>query len=83
MGFGDFSRYTIGTNSNFSEWSGIKKGEEAIDRDAIFYSQEGIMDTAHRYAETAKKTLEILPDKNVKRILLNLPDLIMARAGFK
>jgi len=57
--------------------------DDAIDRDAIFYSQEGIMDTAHRYAETAKKTLEILPDKNVKRILLNLPDLIMARAGFK
>ena len=57
--------------------------DDFIDRDAIFDSHEGIMDSVHRYADTAKTALEILPEKNVKRILLSLPDLIMARAGFK
>ncbi len=36
MGFGDFSRYTIGTNSSSSEWSGCKKGETPVDREQIF-----------------------------------------------
>lgn len=36
MGFGDFSRYTIGTNSGFSEWSGCKKGETPVDRKQVF-----------------------------------------------
>jgi hypothetical protein len=36
MGGGDFSRYTIGTNSGSSEWSGCKKGEIPIDRKQIF-----------------------------------------------
>jgi hypothetical protein len=36
MGFGDFSRYTIGTNSGYSEWSGCKKGETPVDRKQIF-----------------------------------------------
>lgn len=36
MGFGDFSRYTIGTNSGSSEWSGCKKGETPIDREQYF-----------------------------------------------
>ncbi len=57
--------------------------DDSIDRDAIFNSHEGIMDSVHRYADTAKTALEILPEKNVKRILLSLPDLIMARAGFE
>lgn len=35
MGFGDFSRYTIGTNSGSSEWSGCKKGETPVDRDKV------------------------------------------------
>jgi octaprenyl-diphosphate synthase len=57
--------------------------DDHIDRDAIFDSHEGIMDSAYEYADTAKKALEILPEKKVKRILLSLPDLIMARAGFQ
>lgn len=36
MGFGDFSRYTIGTNSRSSEWSGCKKGETPVDREQVF-----------------------------------------------
>jgi hypothetical protein len=36
MGFGDFSRYTIGTNSNYSEWSACKKGETPVDREQVF-----------------------------------------------
>ncbi|WP_347051904.1 AVAST type 2 anti-phage system protein Avs2 [Flavobacterium olei] len=36
MGFGDFSRYTIGTNSNFSDWSGCKIGEAPIDRRQVY-----------------------------------------------
>ncbi|MBB4804573.1 hypothetical protein HNP37_004670 [Flavobacterium nitrogenifigens] len=41
MGFGDFSRYTIGTNSNMSEWSGCKFGEIAIDRRQVFKDFKG------------------------------------------
>lgn len=33
---GDFSRYTIGTNSNRSDWSGCKFGETPINRKQIF-----------------------------------------------
>ena len=36
MEFGDFARYTIGTNSGSSEWSGCKIGEIAIDREQVF-----------------------------------------------
>lgn len=36
MGGGDFSRYTIGTNYNHSDWSGCKFGETPIDRKKIF-----------------------------------------------
>lgn len=36
MGFGDFSRYTIGTNSSLSEWSGCKKGETIVDREQVY-----------------------------------------------
>ncbi|WP_300673400.1 AVAST type 2 anti-phage system protein Avs2 [Desulfoluna sp.] len=36
MGFGDFARYVIGTNSHHSEWSGTKKGEAPIDREKLF-----------------------------------------------
>jgi len=39
MGFGDFSRYIIGTNS--SEWSGCKKGETPVDREKIFDNFKG------------------------------------------
>lgn len=33
---GDFSRYIIGTNSHYSEWSGCKFGESPIDRYKVF-----------------------------------------------
>lgn len=36
MGFEDFARYTIGTNSGSSEWSGCKKGETPVDRKQVF-----------------------------------------------
>lgn len=36
MGFEDFARYTIGTNSGSSEWSGCKRGETPIDRKQVF-----------------------------------------------
>ncbi|GHA40191.1 hypothetical protein GCM10007103_22040 [Salinimicrobium marinum] len=36
MGFEDFARYTIGTNSGASDWSGCKIGETPIDREQIF-----------------------------------------------
>ena len=36
MGFEDFARFTIGTNSGSSEWSGCKKGKTPVDRKQIF-----------------------------------------------
>lgn len=36
MGFEDFARYTIGTNSGTSDWSGCKIGETPIDREQVF-----------------------------------------------
>ncbi|WP_211223031.1 AVAST type 2 anti-phage system protein Avs2 [Leucothrix mucor] len=36
MGGGDFSRYTIGTNHNHSDWSGCKFGEIPVDRKQVF-----------------------------------------------
>ncbi|MFP9529170.1 AVAST type 2 anti-phage system protein Avs2 [Pectobacterium brasiliense] len=36
MGGGDFSRYTIGTNNNHSDWSGCKFGETPVNRKQIF-----------------------------------------------
>jgi PHP family Zn ribbon phosphoesterase len=36
MGGGDFSRYTIGTNSNHSDWSGCKFGEVPANRKKIY-----------------------------------------------
>jgi len=36
MGVEDFARYTIGTNSGSSEWSGCKKGETPVDREQVF-----------------------------------------------
>ncbi|MBS6928379.1 MAG: hypothetical protein KH152_07685 [Finegoldia magna] len=36
MGSGDFSRYTIGTNHNRSNWSGCKFGETPVDRKKAF-----------------------------------------------
>ena len=35
MGFGDFARYTIGTNFKLSEWSGCKKGGIPVDREKV------------------------------------------------
>jgi hypothetical protein len=36
MSGGDFSRYTIGTNHNHSEWSGCKFGDTPINRQELF-----------------------------------------------
>lgn len=36
MGFGDFARYIIGTNSHTSDWTGCKIGETIVDRKQVF-----------------------------------------------
>ncbi len=36
MGFGDFSRYIIGTNHGFSGWLGYKIGDTPIDRKQVY-----------------------------------------------
>ncbi len=36
MGYGDFSRYIIGTNSNHSDWSSIRLGETIINRKQVY-----------------------------------------------
>jgi hypothetical protein len=38
MGGGDFSRYTIGTNFNHSDWSGCKFGQTPVNRKQLFKS---------------------------------------------
>jgi hypothetical protein len=43
MGFEDFARYTIGTNSGSSEWSGCKKSETPVDRDLVFKNFKDIL----------------------------------------
>lgn len=45
MGFGDFARYTIGTNNNLSNWSNLKKGEKRIDRKKIFETFKNKLNT--------------------------------------
>ncbi|TOH86545.1 hypothetical protein, partial [Vibrio parahaemolyticus] len=41
MGGGDFSRYTIGTNFNYSDWSGCRFGQSPINRKEIFKKFKG------------------------------------------
>jgi hypothetical protein len=36
MGFGDFSRYTIGTNSHHSDWSGVMFGGTPVQRECLY-----------------------------------------------
>ncbi len=38
MGFGDFARYTIGTNHYSDEWTGFQKGDTIIDREEVYSS---------------------------------------------
>jgi hypothetical protein len=38
---GDFSRYTIGTNSNHSDWSGCKLGQTPVNRKQLFKNFKG------------------------------------------
>ncbi|MBV1952340.1 MAG: hypothetical protein KUG64_09140 [Cycloclasticus sp.] len=46
MGGGDFSRYTIGTNHNHSDWSGCRFGEIPVDRKQVFKTfQSKLTDT--------------------------------------
>jgi hypothetical protein len=54
MGGGDFSRYTIGTNHNHSDWSGCKFGEIPVDRKQVFKTfQSKLSDTQKElYAAT-------------------------------
>jgi len=42
-------------------------------------SVEYAMEAANRYADQARKALEILPDSDYKRALLWAPDFVVAR----
>jgi hypothetical protein len=66
MGGGDFSRYTIGTNHNHSDWSGCKFGETPIERKQIFQIfQSKLMD---EQKELYDATSPIIYDDNAKEI---------------
>lgn len=66
MGGGDFSRYTIGTNFNHSDWSGCKFGETPIDRTQVFKNfQSKLTDIQKKLYEA---TDPIIYDDDVEEI---------------
>ena len=66
MGGGDFSRYTIGTNHNHSDWSGCKFGEVPVDREQIFKNFQDALNNQQRRLYDA--TDPIIYDDNAKEI---------------
>ncbi|MEZ9807576.1 AVAST type 2 anti-phage system protein Avs2 [Vibrio cyclitrophicus] len=65
---GDFSRYTIGTNSNHSNWSGCKFGESPIDRKQVFKSFQSKLTDEQK--ELYDSTDPIIYDDNANEISL-------------
>ncbi len=65
MGGGDFSRYTIGTNHNHSNWSGCKFGETPINRKKIFNDFLGQLSDEQKALYDS--TDPIIYDKNYKK----------------
>lgn len=66
MGGGDFSRYTIGTNHNHSDWSGCKFGETPIDRKQVFKTFQSKL--TDKQNELYDATDPIIYDDNAKEI---------------
>lgn len=66
MGGGDFSRYTIGTNHNHSDWSGCKFGESPIDRKQVFKTFQSKLTDNQKDLHEA--TDPIIYDDNVEEI---------------
>ena len=66
MGGGDFSRYTIGTNHNHSDWSGCKFGETPINHKQIFENFESNLTDEQK--ELYLSTNPIIYDDNAEEI---------------
>ncbi|WP_274000343.1 AVAST type 2 anti-phage system protein Avs2 [Vibrio parahaemolyticus] len=66
MGGGDFSRYTIGTNHNHSDWSGCKFGESPTDRKQVFKTFQSKL-TDHQ-KDLYEATNPIIYDDNAEEI---------------
>tara|TARA_R110002012_G_scaffold89940_1_gene220181 strand:- start:433 stop:4917 length:4485 start_codon:yes stop_codon:yes gene_type:complete len=66
MGGGDFSRYTIGTNHNNSDWSGCKFGEIPIDRKHVFENFQSSLTAEQK--ELYGSTDPIIYDDNAEEI---------------
>lgn len=66
MGGGDFSRYTIGTNHNHSDWSGCKFGETPIDRQQVFKTFQSKLTDEQK--ELYDATNPIIYDDNAEEI---------------
>ena len=66
MGGGDFSRYTIGTNHNHSDWSGCKFGEALVDRKQVFETFQSKLTATQK--ELYDATDPIIYDDKVEEI---------------
>lgn len=78
MGGGDFSRYTIGTNYNHSDWSGCKFGETPIDRKKVFQTFKGKLTDEQK--ELYDATDPIVYDDNAEEITFGGTTIILDRA---
>jgi hypothetical protein len=66
MGGGDFSRYTIGTNYNHSDWSNCKFGETPVNRKQVF--ENFISKLTDEQKELYDSTDPIIHDDNAEEI---------------
>ena len=66
MGGGDFSRYTIGTNHNHSDWSGCKFGETPIDHKQVFKTFQSKLSDIQKELYDATGT--IIYDDNAEEV---------------
>ncbi|WP_447926509.1 AVAST type 2 anti-phage system protein Avs2 [Vreelandella sp. EE27] len=66
MGGGDFSRYTIGTNHNNSDWSGCKFGETPINREHVYENFLSRLTVEQK--ELYDSTDPIIYDNNAEKI---------------
>lgn len=78
MGSGDFSRYTIGTNSNHSDWSGCKFGENPIDRKQVFKTFQCKL--TDKQKELYEVTDPIIYDDNAKEVTFGGTAIRLGRA---
>ncbi|WP_439840289.1 AVAST type 2 anti-phage system protein Avs2 [Aeromonas veronii] len=66
MGAGDFSRYIIGTNYNYSDWSGCKLGQEPVNRRLIY--SEFMADLSTEQLSLFKSISPFIYDSNAEEI---------------